>query len=744
MDFMIEGCAISNNIYSCGQIAHILNIFMRRFFYVVALQFFVAVLFGQSNMLTIEDATMGASFKFKPEDIAGIQWQDNHNFTYVKDMNKIVRYNIKSNTEKTILGLDDINSVLAEKKISSLRAISRYTWESQTVLNFNTGSSTVLFDVARKKIVHSVSYDKSAANLNYHVASKKIAYTIANNVFVSMPNGKAIQVTNDDDKAIVNGSDYVHRQEFGIKEGLFWSKSGHALAFYRKDERMVADYPLVDVTTRIAELNNIKYPMAGETSEEVSLGVYNIETGTTIFIKPFGNKNDYLTHIGWDPNDEYIYIAELNREQNHMRFNKYSATTGQFLGTMFEEKNGKWVEPEKDMVFLESKPDQFVWFSERDGFTHLYLYNTNGELIKQLTKGNFVITDLLGFDDKEENFYVMTTEASPLERNLYKFNSKTGKGTRLTNAAGTHIVKLSPDKKYFVDSYSNFNTPRKIDLVNTNGIITKPLLTAKNPFEANHYRLGEMTTGTIKAADNNTDLYYRMIKPLDFDSSKKYPVIVYVYGGPHAQLITNSWLGKASLFDYYLAQKGFIVFTVDSRGSADRGFEFESVIHRQNGQEEMKDQMKGIEFLTSLPYVDAEKIGVSGWSYGGFMTTSLMTNYPEIFKVGVAGGPVIDWKYYEVMYGERYMDTPQENPEGYTKTSLLPKAKDLKGRLLMIHGYIDPVVVPQNSLMFLKAATDANVLVDYSIYPTHEHNVLGKDRVNLNKKIAQYFIDYLK
>lgn len=717
---------------------------MKKVLFVLILQILVIASFSQFKTLTIEDATLGSATKFRPEDITNIQWQDNNNFTYVKEMNKMVQYNVKTNTEKTLVTLQDVNAALTEQKIPTLKYLYNYNWQSPSLLSFTSANYAVLFDVVNKKITNNISYHESAANLHHHSASKKIAYTIDNNVYITLPDGKVIEVTKDDDKAIVNGSDYVHRQEFGIQEGLFWSNSGHALAFYRKDERMVADYPLVNATTRIASINNTKYPMAGETSEEVSLGIYNIEKGSTIFIKPFGNKNDYLTHISWDPNDKYIYIAELNREQNHMRMNKYDANSGAFLGTLFEEKNDKWVEPEHDMVFLRNKPDQFIWFSERDGYTHLYLYNTAGKLLKQLTKGNFIITDLVGIDDKEENFYVMSTKDSPLERHLYKYNFKSGKQTKLTQTAGTHNIKLSPDKKYFVSSYSNFNTPRAIDLMNNGGGKIKQLLSSKNPYTAANYKLGEMTTGSIKAADGTTDLYYRMIKPVDFDPAKKYPAIVYVYGGPHAQLITNSWLGKASLFDYYLAQQGFVVFTVDNRGSADRGFAFESVIHRQNGQEEMKDQMKGVEFLKSLPYVNTDKIGVSGWSYGGFMATSLITNYPETFKVGVAGGPVIDWKYYEVMYGERYMDTPKENPDGYAKTSLLDKAKNLKGRLLMIHGYIDPVVVPQNSLMFLKAATDANVLVDYSIYPTHEHNVSGKDRVNLNKKIAQYFIDYLK
>ncbi|MCU7695486.1 S9 family peptidase [Haoranjiania flava] len=699
---------------------------------------------AQQKLMTLEEATLGRGRQFNPEDKTGMQWQDNTHFTYVKDLKDLVQHNILTGKEQTILTVNDINSPLANEKVPSLKYFYTYSWESPEVLKFTTDNYEVMFNINTRKITHKLDYDKHAANLDFHPKTKSIAYTIDNNLFVKQADGKVSQVTNDTDKGIVNASNYVHRQEFGINKGTFWSNSGHAIAYYRKDERMVADYPLVDVTKRIAALQTIKYPMAGETSEEVTLGIYNLQTGKTMYIKPFGGKNDYLTHIGWDPSDRFIYIAELNRAQNHMRFNKYDANTGAFMATLFEERNDKWVEPENDMVFMKTKPDQFLWFSERDGFTHLYLYNTSGKLLKQLTKGDFIITDFIGFDEKEENFYVMSTKDSPLERHLYKYNMKTGKETKLTRQPGTHRVALSPDKKYFTDNYSNYTTPRNIDLLDVSGKTIKNILTAKNPVAAQNYALGEMQTGTIKAADGTTDLYYRMIKPHDFDASKKYPVIVYVYGGPHAQMVTNSWLGGTGLFDYYLAQKGFIVFTVDNRGSAHRGFKFESVIHRQNGQEEMKDQIKGVEYLQSLPYVDANRIGVSGWSYGGFMATSLMTNYPDVFKAGVAGGPVIDWKYYEVMYGERYMDTPQENPEGYAKTSLIKNAKNLKGRLLMIHGDVDPVVVMQNSLSFLKAATDANVLVDYAVYPAHEHNVMGRDRVNLNKKIAQYFLDYLK
>ena len=687
---------------------------------------------AQQKKLTIEDAVVGRWRQFYPEDMMSVKWKDGENFTYVKAWDELIQVNIKNSEEKAVIKLDKINEILKKNELPAMRYISDYEWDGSDLLRIESGDYLLVLNLKTNTVEYKIKYEKNANNKSFNKVAKSVAFTVENNLFVATTDEKTIQITDDQEKGIVNGDAYVHRQEFGIDKGIFWSPKGNYLAFYRKDETMVADYPLVDVTTRIATLKNTKYPMAGETSEEVTLGVYNFKTGKTVFVKKRGAKDDYLARVSWDPSEKYVYIAELNRGQNHMNLNKFDANTGEFIATLFEEKHPKYVEPEHDMYFLKTKPDQFVWFSEKDGYQHLYLYNTSGKLIKQLTKGEYVVTDFLGFDEKEQNFYAVTTMKSPLERHLYKYSVKNGNSKRLTEENGVHNVVLNDTKTYFVDKFSNITTPRKVNLIDNKGKVVKELLKAADPLT--DYKLGEMNIGTLKAADGITDLYYRMIKPVDFDPSRKYPVIVYVYGGPHAQLVTGSWLGGTGLWDYYMAQKGYIMFTLDNRGSANRGLEFENVIHRQCGQEEMKDQMEGIEYLKSLPYVDQEKIGVDGWSYGGFMTTSLMINYPETFKVGCAGGPVIDWKYYEVMYGERYMDTPQENPKGYELTSLLDKVEHLKGRLLIIHGGVDPVVVWQNSQDFVKNCIDKGVLLDYFIYPTHEHNVRGKDRIHLMKK----------
>ncbi|GHT46775.1 hypothetical protein AGMMS49965_24550 [Bacteroidia bacterium] len=543
----------------------------------------------------------------------------------------------------------------------------------------------------------------------------------------------------------------VHRNEFGITTGKFWSPKGNFLAFYRMDETMVGDYPLVAVAAREAQLKNIKYPMAGMTGHEVTIGIYSLATQKVIYLKT-GEPNDhYLTNISWEPSEKFIYIAELNREQNHLQWNKYDIATGEKVQTLFEEKDERYVEPQTPLLFVGGwrvKPamtelQQFIVQSRRDGYNHLYLYNTDGTLLKQLTAGDWDVKEVVGLSKDEKTLFYVSNELTPTEFQAYKLDLTTGKKTQMTTANGVHNVALSATDKYLVDRYSNLQTPLNIDLIATANGKSERLQTVENPYEKAGYTMPEITIGTLHAADGHTDLYYRLTKPQHFDPAKKYPVIIYVYGGPHSQLVTNNWLGGARGWDIYMAQKGYVVFTLDNRGTSNRGFAFESIIHRQLGKHEVADQMCGVDFLKSLPYVDANRIGVFGWSYGGFMTTNLMLRHPDVFKVGVAGGPVIDWKYYEIMYGERYMDSPDENPDGYNYANMNNLAGNLKGHFLIIHGDEDPTVVWQNSLTFLKACIDARTYPDYFVYPGHGHNMHGVDRVHLHEKITRYFENFL-
>ena len=563
-----------------------------------------------------------------------------------------------------------------------------------------------------------------------------------------------------DGKLVERGDGYnivlgesVHRNEFGIDGGIFWSPEQTRMAFYRMDQSMVVDYPLVNTKAREAEVRNIKYPMAGMQSHWVTVGVWDTGNEKLIYLNTARDttvheREMYLTNIAWSPDEKYIFIAKINREQNHMWLEQYDAITGDFVKVLFEETNPRYVEPCEPMVFT-PKGDQFLWFSMRDGYKHLYLYNIDGSLVKQVTQGEYEVEGFIKFDKKGENIFVYANKNNLAGRDAYRVNLKNGKMECLTNynsIEGTHTVLINDAGTCMVDIFSSVDNPGEANYVTNinkpNNHIDHLLYKAENPLK--DYAMPDIKLGTIKAADGKTDLYYRLITPPNMEQGKKYPTLVYVYGGPHSQLVTDSWLGGGNLYFAFLAQQGYVVFTVDNRGTDNRGFEFESCTHRHLGEIEMADQMEGVKFLKSLPYVDADRMGVEGWSFGGFMTITMKLAHPEVFKVGCAGGPVIDWKWYEIMYGERYMDTPQENPDGYERVSLLNKAQNLEGRLLVIQGAEDNTVVPQHSTEFIERCINNFKQVDYFMYPHHEHNVRGPERNHLYKKMFDYYETFLK
>ena len=697
--------------------------------------------FAQGKLLSIEEASIGQYREFSPQTLYQVNWRPNtDNYSYFRKRSEMLTASVKSEKETVLLTLDEFNEILTKNKLSEVFYFPLISWETENVIRMQINEGYLWLNVKDKKIENSYKLNEEAENTDYCSSSKMLAYTVANNLYVMNYNGKISAITNDQDTGIVSGKS-VHRNEFGIEKGTYWSTTGKKLAFYKMDESMVTNYPLVDISARIAEENLIRYPMAGMTSHQVKIGIYSIETGKTIFLKTGEPKEQYLTNISWSTDDKFIYVAVLNREQNHMKFNQYNAETGDFINTIFEEKNDKYVEPLHAAVFLKKKAGQFIWQSQLDGYNHFYLFNTQGKLLKQLTKGSWVVTDYLGLSDDESTLFYLSTEKSPLERHLYSLNVETGEKKCLTGDQGHHSVVIKPDGKYFIDNYSSVNVVNSFTLCNSKGEKVREILNSSDPLK--DVAMPKMELITIKSADGKTELHGRVIFPLNLDPAKKYPAIVYVYGGPHAQLVENSWLGGAPLWDYYMAQKGYVIITIDNRGSANRGLEFENVIHRNSGVAEASDQMEAVKYLKRLGFVDENRIGVTGWSYGGFMTINLMTTYPDVFKAGAAGGPVVDWKYYEIMYGERYMDSPQDNSEGYEKTSLLHKAKNLKGKLLIIHGYIDDTVVLQHSLSFLQECIKKGVMVDFFLFPKQTHNVRGMERIYLMKKITSYFDDNL-
>ena len=651
----------------------------------------------------------------------------------------------KTGKETVFFTVDDINKWMGGTPDTELRSLSgaRFPYADQPLVLLNYGGERRLIDFEQKKQVwHQGSADERQAS-SFNTVSRHTAYVNGDQLYFRPANfdQSDIQLTTDGSREIVYGQS-VHRNEFGIHDGLFWSPDGMRLAFYRMDQSMVTDYPQVNLFPRIAENEPDKYPMAGETSHQVTVGVYDVATNKTIYLKAGDPTDRYFTNVAWSTDAKTIYMLELNRDQNDCRLVSYDATTGDRIAELYRETDAKYVEPQNPIQFLPWDANKFILQSQKDGYNHLYLFDKTGKELRQITKGDWVVLSVVGFNAKNKSIIITSNECSPIQCNTWEVNVNTGKRTLLDNGEGWHTPSMSASGRYLVDSYQAPEVPRNIEITDAKTLRHTAYFASPNPWEG--YKVPQFSCGTVKAADGTTDLYWRMVKPADFDETKKYPTVIYVYGGPHAHNVDARWNYASRSWETYMAQKGYITFILDNRGSENRGKEFEQATFRQLGQQEMLDQMCGVEYLKSLPYVDADRIGVHGWSYGGFMTISLITNYPEVFKVGVAGGPVIDWKWYEVMYGERYMDTPQDNPEGYAKCSLLPMAKNLKGKLQIITGYNDPTVVPQHCLMFIEECIKAGTQPDFFAYPGEGHNMMGHKSVHLHERITQYFEDYLK
>ncbi len=659
--------------------------------------------------------------------------------------------------DHALFRLDDINRALRQAGLTAIHHLmdTTFPYDQEPLALIQTTHHRALVDWQQQQVVWSqpiATPDQPAEVEDWNSTSRALAYVSGHNLYVTDGEGNTRAISDDGSLDITYGES-VHRDEFGITKGTFWSQDGQKLAFYRMDQTAVSTYPQVDITptptetdpSRCARLVPDKYPMAGETSHRVTVGIYDVQAHTTVYLKTGDPTDRYFTNIAWASDSKSLFLIELNRDQNHATLDQYDAVSGEKLATLFEERNEKYVEPLEPIQFLPWDDSQFVYLTRnRCGYNHIYLYQLKkGKCIlrKQLTSGTWEVIDFVGFDKTNRRLIYTSNEANPIGKAVYAVDTN-GHRQRIGTADGWHSPLLSPVGGRLIDNWSSPTVARQIDLLSTLHASHSTLHTSPDPWD--RFRVPDMQVGTIKGADGQTDLYYRLVLPTDFDPTKKYPAIVYVYGGPHAHNVDASRHNGVRGWDIWMAQQGYVMFCLDNRGSEHRGLDFEQATFRQLGVEEMKDQLKGVEFLKSLPYVDADRLGIHGWSYGGFMTTSLMTTYPEVFKVGVAGGPVIDWKYYEAMYGERYMDTPQTNPDGYATTSLLGKADRLQGRLLLIYGGNDPTCVPQHTLSFIRACIDAGTHPDLFTYPGDGHNMFGTDRIHLHEHISRYFDDHLK
>lgn len=713
----------------------------------IVLTFISLQVFAQEKMLTITDAVRGGFTNLAPKGVDQFQWlPGGKSFSVMRGEGEnrvleIQEIHAQGNGLKRTIKLEEIQSALnaltGEK--SNLNAFPAIGWLDDLSFKFLYNKGVYSYHIGDKKCAPLGVLDFEKMQFpEKNPVKHTYAFVKEDNLFVQKDE-KEIQITRDGGKGIVYGQ-AVHRNEFGINKGLFWNNDGTMLAFYRMDESMVTEYPLYSLKQRPAGTELIRYPIAGAASHHVKVGVYDMNSGKTIYLNSGTPEEQYLTNITWSPDGKVVYVAVVNRAQNHMWLKSFNPVDGNYVSTLFEEEDSRYVEPEHGPIFINGKSDKFIWFSERDGYNHVYLYQSDGKLIRQLTQGNWVVTDVLGTDKSGDKLFIMATASSALDRQLYCVNMKNGKMKRITQEAGIHTIKANASFSIFYDDYNGPSTPRKVTLMDEAGAVQQVLAEAENPLK--EYKLGSTTTGVLKG-NGGHDLHYRLYLPPNMDPNKRYPVIVYLYNGPHLQLVTNNWNGGGNLWYHYMAQKGYAVFLLDGRGSLNRGRDFENSVHRQLGTLEMEDQLTGVNWLKKQSWADSTRFGIHGWSFGGFMTTTMMSRAPGVFKVGVAGGPVIDWGLYEVMYTERYMDTPLENPEGYKNANLLQHIDKLQGKLLMIHGAQDDVVLWQHSLLYIEEAIKKGKQIDYFVYPHHPHNVGGKDRIHLMEKISQYFFDYL-
>lgn len=699
---------------------------MTRILLVTATLLLSTISFSQNKSLTVEDAVMGYYNGLYPENITGLQWVPgtelysaiNSNILYVFD---------NTGKIKKKLTLAEIKTTLKNPELSYM---PRLTWESPTEIHLTLKDKLYILDPFKNELKKFITLPDRFENIDFHFNSESIAYTQENDLFI-WRDGQETRVTKNNEHN--TSGQAIARYEFGISKGTFWSPSGAFLAFYEKNEENVTEYPLLDYSSTPASSHPIKYPMAGQLSEHGRVGIVDSETGETTYLQQMGEEDSYVTNIAWSPDNQFIYLAHLNREQTSMALNKYNRK-GDFLKTIYQEFDEEYVEPENPPYFIPNGKGEFIWITEKNGFSNLVLMNDDG-IIRELTNLTYEITDFIGFNSKGTKAFFHATGENPTENHGYAVELETGTVTQLTSGNGTHTISVSESGKFYIDNYSSTTIPGKTTLYHTTKSKSWEILSAENPLS--EYSIGTTEIFSKKTSDG-TELWCRMIKPSHFDETKKYPVLFYVYNGPHVQLVTDSWLGGASLWMHSLAEEGYIIFTVDGRGSSHRGIDFEQTVHENMGTIEVQDQAEMAEWLKTLPYTDNDRFAVHGWSYGGFMTTSLMLKKPGLFKVGVAGGPVIDWRLYEIMYTERYMDTPETNPEGYAEADLKTHVANLEGKLMLIHGASDDVVVMQHSMEFLTKCIEEGKEIEFFPYPGHAHNVRGKDRVHLMTKVLNY------
>jgi dipeptidyl-peptidase-4 len=689
----------------------------------------------RSKEFTLEDLFTGS--KFYGKAMKGFQWYDGgKSYTYLETdttahLTNIWKYDIGSGKKTKFVDGGD----LVVKKGDPVFSIENYTWSpagkkvlftgSLTARRLKTGGNFFLYDLADHRFVQLTNSDQDQMNVKFSPDGRKIGFVRANNLFVqNLEDGKETQLTFDGSEHVLNGHfDWVYEEEFGIIDGWQWSPDGKYIAYWQIDETREPEFPVVNFIPLQQEITRVRYPKAGDRNPVVKIGILNLPDGKNIWADigaPLDSTQDtYIPRIQWTERSHRLCVERLNRHQNTLDVSLVDPASGKAT-IILTETSSTWVDVKDDLTFLKNS-DQFIWSSERDGYNHLYLYDVKGTLVRQLTQGHWDVDHVLAVDEHSEKIYFNAGVTSPINREVYSIGLDGSGFKRITKVDGTNDAKFSPDCSVFLHTFSDANTPTSTSLRKNDGSLIR-VIDDGHIGALDDYTLIPQTFFTFKTSDG-VELNAWMIKPAGFDPSKKYPVVMNVYGGPGSQQVVNAWGGLRLLWYQLLAQHGYIVACVDNRGTGARGYEFKTVTYKHLGKWETHDQIECAKYLASLPFVDGTRIGILGASYGGYMTLMSLLLGNDVFKAGIASSSVTHWKFYDSIYTERYMLTPEENPDGYAESAPLSYAKNLKGNLLIIHGTDDDNVHLQNTISMINELVKENKLFETALYPGSRHGI---------------------
>ena len=615
--------------------------------------------------------------------------------------------------------------------------------ETEPIYRYSTRSSYVIIDLETKKA--SLLSTGKQQYASFSPDGNQVAFVRDNNLFYKdLKTGTETKITSDgESNSIINGAtDWVYEEEFAISKAFFWSPDGSQIAFLRFDESDVKEYNMQTFGSLYPDVYTFKYPKAGEDNSLVNVHVFNLKSEKTTKMKTGDDKNQYIPRIQWTNKGDFLSITRLNRHQNHLELLLANPDNGE-IQLLLEEKNQTYIDIHDNLKFLEDNK-RFIWTSEVGGRNHIYLYDLSGKRLKSITEGDFDVTEVYGINEKTSYVYYQAAVPNPSDRSIYKVKLN-GKSNQLLSGGGGHYnASFSKDFSYYLLTKSKANEVTSFELCDNDGKVIRSL-------ESNALLKGVLAEYNLPKkeffsfeTERGDILNGWMIKPTGFDESKKYPVFMTVYGGPGHNTVENKWESSNLLWHQMLAQKGYIVVSVDNRGTGNRGEAFKKSTYLQLGKLETEDQISAAKYMQSLPFVDKDRIGIQGWSYGGYMSSLCITKGADIFKMAIAVAPVTNWRYYDSIYTERFMQTPQENAAGYDENSPINHVARMKGKYLLIHGTGDDNVHFQNTVEMVTALVKANKQFELFFYPDKNHGIYGGNtRLHLYTKMTDFIIDNL-